>query len=96
MSSPALTSEYDKATAELSDEAGGQIVQLPESFRLPGRFVSVRRVDDGVLSMPAAPRKKMTREELRRMWADMDSYGADPLFPNGRDQGVAETRLPIE
>ena len=96
MSSPAITPEPQKITAELSDEAGGQIVHLPESFRIPGKVVSIRRMETGILLEPMQSRKKMTREEIRAMWTEMDSYGADPLFPDGRDQGVAEIRLPIE
>jgi hypothetical protein len=34
----------------------------------------------------------MTREEVQAFFARLDSYGADPLFPDGRDQGVAEER----
>jgi len=79
----------------LSEEDGGQVVRLPEGFRLPGSVVSIRRVERGILLEPVAA-KKRTREEIRAMWAEMDSYGADPLFPEGRDQGIAETRLPIK
>jgi virulence-associated protein VagC len=96
MSSPAITPEPESITAELSDESGGQLVHLPESFRIPGKVVSIRRVEQGILLEPMQSRNKMTREEIRAMWADMDSYGADPLFPEGRMQGVAEMRLPIE
>jgi virulence-associated protein VagC len=81
---------------ELSEEAGGQVVRLPEGFRLPGGVVSVRRVESGVLLEPVAPGRKRTREEIRAMWTEMDGYGADPLFPNGRDQGAAEIRLHIK
>lgn len=81
---------------ELSEEAGGQVVHLPESFRIPGGIVSIRRVESGVLLEPVVPGKRRTREEIRAMWTEMDGFGADPLFPNGRDQGAAETRLNIK
>jgi virulence-associated protein VagC len=93
MSRPALDSDAPKATAELSEEAGGQVVRLPESFRIPGNAVSIRRVESGILLEPVLSREKTTREQIRAMWTEMDSYGADPLFPDGRDQGMAETRL---
>ena len=96
MSTQSLHSDAVKATVEVSEEAGGQDVRLPEGFRLPGGVVSVRRVKSGVLLEPVISGKRRTRDEIRAMWAEMDSCGADPLFPDGRDQGAAEIRLHIK
>ncbi len=63
-------------------------MRLPEEFRFEGNAVSIRRVDGGVLLEPI--KKPMTREEVRAMFARIDSYGGDPLFPDGRNQGVLE------
>jgi virulence-associated protein VagC len=96
MSSPALHSDVIKATVELSEEAGSQVVRLPEGFRIAGNAVSIRRVESGILLEPVAAGAKRTREQIRAMWAEMDGFGADPLFPGGRDQGTAEARLRIK
>jgi virulence-associated protein VagC len=95
MSDSALHSEVVRATVELSQETGGQIVHLPANFLFPGDVVMARRVASGVLLEPLNRDGKRTREQIRAMWADMDAYGADPIFPNGRDQGIAEIRLRI-
>jgi hypothetical protein len=58
--------------------------------------VSIRRVESGILLEPVAAKKKMTREEVNAMFARMDSYGADPLFPDGRDQGTFDVRDAIK
>lgn len=59
---------------------------MPKEFRFEGDAVSIRRVDEGILLEPI--KKPMTREQVRAFFARLDSYGADPLLPEGRNQGV--------
>jgi virulence-associated protein VagC len=75
--------------AELFTSEGCQAVRLPDEFRFDGDAVSIRKVDGGFLLEPL-PKKGMTHEEVQAFFAQLDSYDADPLFPEGRDQGVAE------
>jgi virulence-associated protein VagC len=96
MASHALHSGTAHTTLEVSEESGTQVVRLPEGFKLAGNLVSVRRVENGILLEPIRAKKRPTREELAAMWAEMDSYGADPLFPNGRDQGTFDVRDEIK
>ena len=80
-----------KTTAKLFTNGRSQAVRLPKEFRFEGDEVSIRRVEGDILLEPLK-KKPMTREEVRAFFARLDSYGADPLFPNGREQGVAEER----
>jgi virulence-associated protein VagC len=76
-------------TAEVCTTADGrQAVCLPVGVRLEGDTVRVREVEGGILLQPA--KKPMTREEVHAFFARLDSYGADPLFPEGRNQGITE------
>jgi virulence-associated protein VagC len=89
--------------AELFESDGRQAVRLPEGIHLAGKTVKVRLVGGGVLLEPTSldlPQakvldRKRTTEEIRAMFEYIDSLEADPLFPDGRDQGVAEERLPV-
>jgi virulence-associated protein VagC len=88
--------------AELFESDGRQAVRLPVGMHLEGSTVLVRRLRNGILlEQPDAaettiPNRRRSAEEVRAMFAYIDSLGADDLFPNGREQGVAEERLPIE
>ncbi len=88
-------SETYSLTATVEDDGETQIVRLPENVRLDGDKVEVRRVEGGLLLRPVAAPHKWTREEIDAFWARLDSYGADPIFPDGRDQGTFEVRDPI-
>ena len=82
--------------AKLFERDGHQAVCLPDELRFDGPEVIVRRVEGGILLEPALVKPSRTVDEIREMFAYIDSLDADPIFPEGRDQGVAEERLPIE
>jgi len=77
-----------KTTAKLFTNGRSQAVRLPKEFRFEGDTVTIRRVKGGVLLEPVQPWP--TGEEIRARFARMDSYGADDLFPEGRNQGITE------
>lgn len=80
----------EAVTAKLFRNGRSQAVRLPKEFRFEGNSVLIRRVEKGVLLEPV--KKKVTREEIEAWFAKMDSYGADDLFPDGRNQGLTEPR----
>ena len=84
--------------AELFDWNGRQAVRLPDGIHLEGKTVKLHRVGNSILlePKPVVPERKRTAEELRLMFEYIDSIEADPLFPEGRNQGVAEERLPFD
>ena len=63
---------------------GRQAVELPDEFRLPGSEVRVTRSGDGLRLDPI--QKKLSREEKRAIFAQMDRIGGDPILPHGREQ----------
>jgi virulence-associated protein VagC len=84
--------------AELFESDGRQAVRLPSGIHLEGTTAKVRRICGGILIEPKTPTldRKRTSDEVRAMFDYIDSLGADDLFPNGREQGVAEERLPFD
>ena len=74
----------DTVMATLITHDGRQAVILPDDFRLPGTEVRVPRSGDGLHLEPV--RKKMSPEDIRALFAEMDRIGGDPIFPNGREQ----------
>lgn len=42
-------------TAEVVETDGMQAIRLPEEFRLPGKWVQVRRQGEGIMLMPVVP-----------------------------------------
>ena len=79
-------SEQVRTTAKLFTNGRSQAVRLPKEFRFEGDTVMIRKVEGGVLLEPVE--SWPTGEEIRARFARMDGYGADDLFPDGRDQGV--------
>ena len=84
--------------AELFDSDGRQAVRLPDGIHLEGKTVTVRQLGGAILlePKPAIPDRKRTAQEMRAMFEYIDSPGADPLFPNGRDQSTPEERVPFD
>ncbi len=78
------------ATVEQDGET--QVIRLPKGLRLEGDRFELCRKDGGLLLRPVVAARRRTREEIDAFWARLDSYGADPLFPDGRDQGAFEVR----
>ncbi len=74
----------DIVMATLFTHDGRQAVILPDEFRLPGTEVQVTRSGDGLRLEPV--RKKMSRDEIRAIFAEMDRIGGDRIFPDGREQ----------
>jgi antitoxin VapB len=75
--------------AKLFWNGRSQAVRLPKEFRFEGDRVRVSRMGAGVLIEPLPP---VERESLEEMFARMDAMGADPLFPEGRQQNLAPIR----
>ncbi len=69
----------ETGTATLSSEGDGQVVHLPEGFRLPGRELRVTRVGDGLLLRPAA-------FDVDAWRAKLDEYQDVPFMEDGRQQ----------
>ena len=66
-------------TATLSAEGDGQVVHLPEGFRLPGSALRVTRVGDGLLLQPVP-------FDVDEWWAKLDAYRDIPFMEEGRQQ----------
>ena len=69
----------ETGTATLSSEGDGQVVHLPEGFRLPGRELRVTRVGDGLLLRPVA-------FDVDAWRAKLDAYRDVPFMEDGRQQ----------
>ena len=72
----------DSGTAKIFMHGRSQAVRLPKEFRLPGKEVRVTRVGRGVLLEPVG----RSREEIRAVFAKLDSYLDEPFMPEGREQ----------
>ena len=96
MSPAAQTEPEQGSAAELFISEGRQAVRLPIGIHLDGDSVQVRRVPNGILLEPAIPNRRRTSAEVKEMFEYIDSLDADDLFPEGRDQGIAEERMPID
>jgi virulence-associated protein VagC len=81
-------SEFSTTAELFTTEDGRQAVRLPADVHIEGDSVRIRKVSGGILL--ESGKKPMTREEVRAMFTRIDSYGGDPLFPDGRNQGVRE------
>ena len=77
------------ADARLFWNGRSQAVRLPKEFRFEGDRVRVSRMGAGVLLEPIPMRRK---ESAERLFALMDSMGADPIFPEGRKQNLTPIR----
>ncbi len=72
------------AIAKVFMNGRSQAVRLPKQFRFEGDEVTVERQGKGLSLQPM--RKPMTKEEVEAYYKRLDSFGADPLFPDGRNQ----------
>ena len=75
--------------AKLFWNGRSQAVRLPKEYRFEGDRVRISRMGAGVLLEPVPATKKETAEQL---FARMDAMGADPIFPEGRQQNLAPIR----
>jgi len=98
MSAAAQIRPDESYEAELFESDGRQAVRLPTGIHLEGTTVKVRHIDGGIVieTKPPILDRKRTSDEVRAMFDYIDRLGADDLFPNGREQGIAEERLPFD
>jgi antitoxin VapB len=73
------------ATAKLFMNGRSQAVRLPKEFRFKGDRVRIRKVKGGVFLEPADV-------DVDAWFARLDSYNAEPLFPEGRQQPPIQRR----
>ncbi|MDX2221172.1 MAG: AbrB/MazE/SpoVT family DNA-binding domain-containing protein [Rhodospirillaceae bacterium] len=76
---PTVASSSGVVYAKLFKNGRSQAVRLPKAFQIDGDRVRIRRVAEGIL-LETEP------FDVEAWFRRMDSYGADPLFPNGREQ----------
>jgi antitoxin VapB len=69
----------EQPRAKIFKHGRSQAVRLPKEFRLPGKEVRVRRVDNAVVLEPLEP------FDLAAWWAKLDEYGAE-FLPEGRPE----------
>lgn len=72
------------ATASIEADGNGQIVRLPEAFRLQGREVRVSRSGDGLMLEPIRP--PMSAAEIRAILDELARNRDIPFMENGREQ----------
>lgn len=72
------------ATIAIETDGGGQIVRLPEAFRLKGSEVQVSWCGDSLLLAPTTPR--MSREQIKAILDELDRYKHIPFMEHGREQ----------
>lgn len=65
--------------AEVVRQGQGQIVRLPDSFRLDGDRVRVRRVAGGLLLEPVG-------SDVDARFSELDRFVEVPFMEDGRDQ----------
>jgi antitoxin VapB len=70
----------DARTAKIFRHGSGQVVCLPEDFRMPGIEVRVRRVGRAVLLEPVD-----MPFDVKAWFAKLDEYN-EPFMPEGRNQ----------
>ena len=70
----------------IETDGNGQIVRLPEAFRLPGTEVRVSRNGDAVLLQPIRPR--LPREDIDAILDELKRLAVQdgPFMPEGREQ----------
>jgi antitoxin VapB len=74
----------DPKIAKLIDQGQSQMVVLPPDVRLPGDQVEVSQSGDTVTLRAVHPR--MTSEEIRAMFAEIDRLAQGRFMEEGRDQ----------
>jgi antitoxin VapB len=72
-------------TAKLFRNGRSQAVRLPREFRFEGEEVRIRRVGDAVLLEPVI-------SDIRKWFAEMDSFKAKPFMKGTRQQPEAPRR----
>jgi antitoxin VapB len=73
------------ATAKLFMTGRSQAVRLPKEFRFDGSEVRIRREGTRVILEPLPV-------DMKKVFAEMDRIGGDPIFPNGREQPPMQER----
>ena len=81
----------DTTEAKLFWNGRSQAVRLPKEFRFEGESVQIRRVPGGIL-LEAKPQVQEDEASILAWFAQLDAIGADPLFPEGRNQELAPVR----
>ena len=69
-------------TAEIIETDGVQAIKLPEEFRLPGRWVQVRREGSSLMLVPVVP-SAWPAEFLETLWNSDDAAAQQELEPAG-------------
>lgn len=69
----------ETGVAEVVRQGRGQIVRLPDAFRLDGDRVRVRRVEGGLLLEPVG-------SDVDAWFSELDRFAEVPFMEDGRDQ----------
>jgi antitoxin VapB len=72
-------------TAKLFMSGRSQALRLPKEFRFEGKEVRIHREGRRVILEPVPV-------DMKRVFAEMDRIGGDPIFPNGRKQPPMQER----
>jgi antitoxin VapB len=72
-------------TAKLFKSGRSQAVRLPKEFRFEGTEVRIRREGARVILEPVPV-------DMKKVFAEMDRIGGDPIFPDGREQPPMQER----
>ena len=72
-------------TAKLFMSGRSQAVRLPKEFRFEGKEVRIRREGRQVILEPVPV-------DMKKVFAEMDRIGGDPIFPDGRQQPPMQER----
>jgi antitoxin VapB len=87
-----VKTEKDGVRAKLFANGRSQAVRLPKEFRFEGKEVRIRRVDGGGVLIEPVEEDRKPWTSFEELAARLASFGADPIFPNGREQPEPQER----
>jgi len=78
--------------AKLFANGRSQAVRLPKEFRFDGKEVNIRRVEGGGVLLEPVEENRKPWTSFEELAARLASFGADPIFPDGREQPEMQER----
>ena len=82
----------NEVRAKLFANGRSQAVRLPKEFRFEGKEVNIRRVEGGGVLLEPVEEDRKPWTSFEELAARLASFGADPIFPNGREQPEMQER----